>query len=105
MKKFLLILSLLLISISILSGCTPEQTQDYTQNKQQAVIFVQNSEEFRINPGFDFLEKDPSVKTCKINCYEFNFQYSTLGTIIGYKTDVIVKDGIPEFTNKPTPLN
>jgi PBP1b-binding outer membrane lipoprotein LpoB len=105
MKKLSSILYLLLISIFILSGCAPEQTQDYTQNKQQAVIFVQSSEEFKKHPGFDFLEKDPSVKMCGSNCFEFNFQYSALGAIIGYKTDVIVKDGIPEFTNKPTPLN
>jgi hypothetical protein len=105
MNKLFSILSLLLISIFILSGCTQEQIQDYTQNKQLAIIFVQSSEEFKIHPGFDFLEKDPSVKICGINCFEFNFQYSSLGTIIGYKTDVIVKDGIPGFINKPTPLN
>jgi hypothetical protein len=76
----------------ILIGCTPEKTQDYTQNKQQAVIFVQSLEEFKKHIGFDFLVKDLSVKICRINCLEFNFKYPILGTIIGYKADIIVKD-------------
>jgi hypothetical protein len=105
MKKLSSILYLLLISIFTLSGCTPEQTQDYEVNKQQALTFVQSYEEFKNHKGFDLLEKDPSVKICGINCFEFNFEYSTLGAIIGYKTDIIVKNGIPEFITKPTPLN
>ena len=107
MKKQTLLLLLLisLFSILTLSACSPEQTQDYTVNKQQAMDFIQSSEEFKIHQGFDLLEQDPSLKSCGTNCFEFNFQYSTLGDIIGYKTDIIVQDGNPEFQNKPTALN
>jgi hypothetical protein len=88
-----------------LAGCSPQQTQEYEQNKEIAKQFVLNSEEFKNHLGFDINEPDPSMNSCGTNCFEFNLQYSTLGEIIGYKSTVVVQDGIPEFSQKPTALN
>ena len=101
MKKLLLLLSTLFLLI----GCTQTQTQDYEQNKEIAKQFILNSEEFKTHLGFDINEPDPTMNSCGVDCFEFNFKYSTLGEIIGYKLTVVVQDGIPEFTQTPTQLN
>lgn len=105
MKK--VIMGLSLATLLTLTACSSQtkKVQDYQENKVQAITFIENSDHFKTNLGFDVHEIDSGVNSCCINRYDFEIQYSVLGDRIGYKISIRVQDRVPECTSEPTSIN